>query len=350
MRYGLPYKGSKNAIANWIVDNLPSSDTLCDIFFGGGAVTHAAMLKGKYDRYIINDVDGRMPRLFLDSIHGKYTLENHKEWITREEFNAKKETDGYIAIVWSFGNNGVDYIYGENQVKQKHALHMAVFFNDVSELASIGINVKPSEITDIYERYGYYKREIRKAYGRLEAQHVEAIKNIENMKMPRIELETAERLKTLEKMGDIQNVSRHVALERLQALEGLQALRGLQESDGLQAFEGDYERVDIPAGSVIYCDPPYSNTNCGKYKGFDSERFHEWARKQDNIFISEYQMPDDFILVADIEKTVLADGYSVGRAKERLYTNQKTWDNLPADFRERVSFNTAEQMDIFSFV
>lgn len=61
-------------------------------------------------------------------------------------------------------------------------------------------------------------------------------------------------------------------------------------------------------------------------------------------------MPDDFILVADIEKTVLADGYSVGRAKERLYTNQKTWDNLPADFKERVSFNTAEQMDIFSFV
>ena len=44
MRYGLPYKGSKNAIANWIVDNLPSSDTLCDIFFGGGAVTHAEKL------------------------------------------------------------------------------------------------------------------------------------------------------------------------------------------------------------------------------------------------------------------------------------------------------------------
>ena len=137
MRLGLPYKGSKNAIANWIVDNLPPSDTLCDIFFGGGAVTHAAMLRGKYDNFIINDIDGRMPRLFLDAIHGKYTMENHKEWITREEFNAKKETDGYIAIVWSFGNNGVDYIYGENQVKQKHALHMAVFFNDVSELNAL---------------------------------------------------------------------------------------------------------------------------------------------------------------------------------------------------------------------
>ena len=42
MRYGLPYKGSKNAIAEWIVSYLPKADVFCDLFFGGGAITHRA--------------------------------------------------------------------------------------------------------------------------------------------------------------------------------------------------------------------------------------------------------------------------------------------------------------------
>ena len=48
MRYGLPYKGSKNSIAEWIVDSLPRADIFVDLFFGGGAITHRAMLTGKY--------------------------------------------------------------------------------------------------------------------------------------------------------------------------------------------------------------------------------------------------------------------------------------------------------------
>ena len=66
MRYGLPYKGSKNAIAEWIVNALPPADTFVDLFCGGGAVTHYAMLTDKYQRFIMNDVDGRLPILFRD--------------------------------------------------------------------------------------------------------------------------------------------------------------------------------------------------------------------------------------------------------------------------------------------
>lgn len=36
MRYGLPYKGSKNKIAEWVVDTLPRADVFVDLFFGGG--------------------------------------------------------------------------------------------------------------------------------------------------------------------------------------------------------------------------------------------------------------------------------------------------------------------------
>ena len=69
--YGMPYKGSKNKIATWIVDNLPAGDTLIDVFCGGCAVAHAALLSGKWKNIIINDIDGRMPQLFIDSINGK---------------------------------------------------------------------------------------------------------------------------------------------------------------------------------------------------------------------------------------------------------------------------------------
>jgi site-specific DNA-adenine methylase len=40
MRYGLPYKGSKNAIADWIVSTLPKAEIFVDLFCGGGAITH----------------------------------------------------------------------------------------------------------------------------------------------------------------------------------------------------------------------------------------------------------------------------------------------------------------------
>lgn len=47
MTYGLPYKGSKSKIAEWVVAHIPKAPVLVDIFAGGCAVTHAALLSGK---------------------------------------------------------------------------------------------------------------------------------------------------------------------------------------------------------------------------------------------------------------------------------------------------------------
>ena len=44
-RYGLPYMGSKNKIAKWVVGCLPAAPHFYDLFCGGGAVTHAAIFK-----------------------------------------------------------------------------------------------------------------------------------------------------------------------------------------------------------------------------------------------------------------------------------------------------------------
>jgi site-specific DNA-adenine methylase len=163
MRYGIPYKGSKNSIAEWIIAELPRANTFVDLFMGGGAVTHAALVSGKYKNFIINDIDGRMPKLFLDCINGKYTTDNHTEWISREEFFKKKDTDAYIALVWSFGNNGKDYLYSKEIEPFKKAYHYAVFFDDYSLLEQQGIKVPHTDKKAIYDRY----TDIRRALLRL---------------------------------------------------------------------------------------------------------------------------------------------------------------------------------------
>ena len=161
MRYGLPYKGSKNAIAEWIVSVLPDAECFVDLFCGGGAVTHYAMLTQKYKRFIMNDIDGRLPILFRDCAYGKYTTKTHPEWISREEFNRRKDDDAYIALVWSFGNNGKDYLYGADIEEFKHAYHILVFDSDPDPLRRFGYGIKVSPHPDVIARYYQYKRQIR---------------------------------------------------------------------------------------------------------------------------------------------------------------------------------------------
>lgn len=285
MRYGLPYKGSKNGIALWIVNNLPPSEYFVDLFCGGGAVTHAAMLSGKWERFIMNDIDGRLPVLFRDCAYGKYTTKTHPEWIDRATFNARKHDDAYIALVWSFGNNGKDYLYGADIEEFKHAYHILVFDGDAEPMQKLGFNLKLSSNPDAFKRYLQYSRQIKKIFD-------DTIKH-------EYELENYERLQTL---------------ERLESLYRLQSL------------QSDYRTVSIPQNALIYCDIPYADTNCGKYDGFDHAAFYSWAVEQDNIFISEYTMPEPFIEIASTQKSVLsaANGDS-GKVTEKLWTNPKTY-------------------------
>lgn len=127
MRYGVPYRGSKNKIADWVVDHLPDGKTLVDLFAGGCAVTHAAILAGKWENFIINDL-GDAPEVFENAVKGKYA--NEKRWISREDFFKLKDSDPYISIVWSFGNNRRDYLYGKDIEPIKKAIHYAKVFND----------------------------------------------------------------------------------------------------------------------------------------------------------------------------------------------------------------------------
>ena len=309
MRYGLPYKGSKNSIAEWIVDELPIAKVFVDLFCGGGAITHRAMLTGKYKQFVMNDIDGRLPKLFKDCAYGKYTVDNHPEWITREEFNAKKKDDAYIALVWSFGNNGKDYLYGSDIEDMKHAYHKVVYDDEIDALKPYGYKISRSDKTSVYDRYLDYQRQIKQ-------------------QIPGIQLEV---------------VTRQTEIERLQSLQSLQSL----QDDYVVAIEKVNRQFD---DILIYCDPPYEGTNCGKYQGFDSKRFYEWAEAQDNIYISEYKMPDVFIPYARIDKTVLsASNGNSQKATEMIFTNRRTYEKLKDSTKERIHLNFAEQVSMFDY-
>ena len=135
-----------------------------DLFCGGGAVTHYAMLTQKYKRFIMNDIDGRLPILFRDCAYGKYTTKTHPEWISREVFNQRKDEDAYIALVWSFGNNGKDYLYGVDIEEYKHAYHTLIFTGDPEPLQQFGLNLNPCNHKDAFKRYLYYSRQIKRIF------------------------------------------------------------------------------------------------------------------------------------------------------------------------------------------
>lgn len=67
----------------------------------------------------------------------------------------------------------------------------------------------------------------------------------------------------------------------------------------------DLKRENIK-NFVIYCDPPYANTTEYKHGDFDSNKFWDWVRdisKDNFVFISEYNAPDDFECIWSKEVT-----------------------------------------------
>ena len=78
--------------------------------------------------------------------------------------------------------------------------------------------------------------------------------------------------------------------------------RQLPNMDGVKFYSGDYNDINIPNNSIIYCDIPYKNTKqYSTSKGFNHSLFWKWCRDMDkkghSVFISEYESPNDFVSV-----------------------------------------------------
>ena len=317
MRYGVPYTGSKNGIAKWVLSNLPRAKNFVDVFARGCAITHAALLSGKYENFIANDLSPA-PQLFLDAIHGKYR--NEKRWISREDFFRLKDTDAYVKYCFSFGNNGTSYAYGKSE-KQKEALHYAIVFDDWVRFDKL-----LPDFSDVCR------------------QTVQGMTDI------------TERRHKICYLVKIQ-MAHLQRLQRLQNLERVENLQALQNLQNLTISKSDYRRILIPQDAVIYCDPPYIGTDCrygysidgmnSKYgRNVDYEEFYQWCERQENlVVVSEYTMPKDrFVRVAMKEKRqtlsatanskIKEEGLYVPRAQEAMYWRMMN-DEPMNEFYER---------------
>ena len=103
---------------------------------GGGAITHCAVLSGKYKYVHYNEINPLVVKGFEMAINGEFNNENR--WISREEFYQLKNTDPYVAICFSFGNNLVDYLYGKDVEPIKKALYYSRVFSDDSLIEEQG--------------------------------------------------------------------------------------------------------------------------------------------------------------------------------------------------------------------
>ena len=353
MNYGLPYKGSKNRIAKKILDVLPAAPVLYDVFCGGCAITHAAMLSGKYSRVVANDINSMIPHAFETAITGGFR--NEDRWISRDDFQRLYKTDPYVAICFSFGNDLHEYCYARELEPYKRALHYAIFWKDIAPWAELCPETADALKKAVESEQDRHKRrigagraivtalkaglmngtidpavmnksiyrKIRKKRPELRiqsAESVECLKSLETLENDE-RLQRLERLERFERLKNLETLQTDESLYRLQRLERLDRINSVDVPPVLTVTTGDYRALNFERGGIIYCDPPYKSTEERYGREFDFAGFYAWCLHQANpVYISEYTMPEDlFAPVASFTVTRKMD------AKKSSICPEKIW-------------------------
>lgn len=279
--YGLPYKGSKSRIAEWVVSVLPENETLVDLFAGGCAITHCAMLSGEFKRVIANDISDA-PEVFADAVNGKIDVSGFP--LTREQF--KSSTGTLARLVYSYGNDQRSYIYGAEREDVCIAAERMMYGATVAD------------------RYAAYKVFIRALSSHLQCGG---------------------------KVG--RNVSELQAVERVTRV---QDIHGTCRAAELETSRCDYRDFVVPANATVYADPPYNGTTISQYGGgFDYDAFEDWLAEVDfPVFVSEYTCPKGCVEIAKRDSISLADHSNSKRVVESLFVQERFYDSVMAGGRD----------------
>lgn len=245
--------GSKSKIAEKIVDLLPSSHTLVDLFAGGCALTHCALLSGKFQKIIVNDItDG--PDVFVNAFNGLY--KGFSFVPSREEFHSSDDT--FLKIIYSYANDRNTYLWS----KERESLR--VMIGDV--LCS----------NTAHERYLKFRK-----LWRFLSEYVSM-----NNSLPFWDrMESAE------------------AMERICAIGATSETLGVSHKELLSRLSlsrKDYRLVRIPEGATVYADPPYKEARKESYYKFDYASFEEWMNSVSfPVFVSDFVCPNGCAQIAE---------------------------------------------------
>ena len=368
MKYGITYQGSKNAIAEKIIEILPSGRRFVDLFGGGAAISHCAVLSGKWQKVLYNEYNPLLVDLIKRAINGDF--KNEKRWISREDFFKLKEKDSYIKYCWSFSCAGINYLYSKEVERWKKALHYARVLGDTSLFAEFGIKTDGSR-NDIQKNKEEYKRKYIGWYlknvlnsqadfeklrdnlqGKIKKQKEElrlylcdaleksGLKQSDIDKRLNTQMsghwfgrsqwqfptrEFYNKMREFLPLKDYDEVYGYAellqSLQRLQSLQSLQSLESLQSLDIKQGSYLDYVYED---GDIVYCDPPYEGTYNYDKTDFNHAEFYDWvASRPYKVYFSSYEISDKrFYKVWSEKKRKLMCGSCSDKVTEYLYCNQ----------------------------
>ena len=256
-------------------------------------MSHCARLSNKWETVLYNELNPLLPPLIQSALCGEYNYNRFKpKFVSREEFYAKKDNDGYVRYIWSFGNSGKEYMFGEDLEPLKREAHNFVVFGRPTTHFKQAEKAVTSK--DIHKRRLQFCGYFRKNKKRFDIEQLERLERLE--KCPRFDLQQLEQL------------------ERLQQLEQLERR--------VTITCGSYQEYQYCDGDVVYCDPPYEGT-ADYGKAFDHDAFYQWvATRPYQIWFSSYQGIKDFKLAwaKQLRSSLGAGNSSVNF--ECLYTNR----------------------------
>ena len=371
MKYGITYQGSKNAIAEKIIEFLPSGRRFVDLFGGGSAISHCAVLSGKWQKVLYNEYNPLLVDLIKRAINGDF--KNEKRWISREDFFKLKEKDGYIKYCWSFSCAGINYLYSKEIEHWKKALHYARVLGDTSLFAEFGIKTDGNR-NDIQKNKEEYKRKYIGWYlknvlnsqadfeklrdnlqGKIKKQKEELrlylCDALEKSGLKKSDIdrrlntqmsghwfgrsqwqfptrEFYNKMREFLPLKDYDEVYGYAellqSLESLQRLQSLQSQESLERLQSLEVKQGSYLDYVYKEGDIVYCDPPYEGTRNYDKTDFNHAEFYDWvASRPYKVYFSSYEISDKrFYKVWSEKKRKLMCGACSDKVTEYLYCNQ----------------------------
>jgi hypothetical protein len=328
--WGLPYMGSKNLIAKYIVDVLPGGERLVDLFAGGCAITdYAFKSTDKFSKFLVNDLNGWSPQTYIDALAGGF--DNAERWVSREDFFRTKAMDPYSRVCFSFGSNCKTYAYSPDIEPYRRALHHIIFWEDYSPIKELC-----PQVVDIIKDYCKDKdrKGRRLASGNAITDHIKQKGSFEywqsNPLFRRVKFKWTPTRRGMK--GNKLSENHPESLEMLtspRVLPSLNTLERLQDLEHpaptIEATSIDYRQYEHQEGDAVYCDPPYRNTNGYSEGVFDSNVFWEWVRTRNYpVYVSEYQAPEDFVSIWHHKKRALFHGENLTAPKtEHLFIHRK---------------------------
>lgn len=232
-------------------------------------MSHCAVKSGKWGSVLYNELNPLVYDAFKGCMEGTIDTSNASRWVSREDFFKLKDTDGLVALVWSFGNNMVDYMFSTAIEPWKKALWYARVEGDCSLFKEMGIDTDGSS-SDI--------RRHADEYSRLYISWYESAFGVPfkggTSRHP-FELESMYRLQCVERLGDLPSIGG----SRLESVERL-----------IEFTCGSYEDYVYRDGDVVYCDIPYQTPAARHTKALTGKGSTN-GRRQGLSHCSSHPMP-----------------------------------------------------------